>query len=43
MTVVLFQNSWLLGNIIPVYKNKESKVDPNFFRPIILANYLHRF
>jgi hypothetical protein len=39
----IIPEQWLLGNIIPVYNNKGSKVDPNFFRPIILANYLHRF
>ena len=47
LTVVFIPEQWLLGNVIPVYKNKGSKVDPIFLDQLpllaVLANYLHRF
>ncbi len=34
----IIPEQWLLGNIIPVYKNKGSKIDPKFFRPITIIS-----
>jgi uncharacterized protein (DUF2344 family) len=34
--------SWLIGNIIPIYKNKEDSNDPNKFRPITIVSCLDK-
>jgi hypothetical protein len=34
--------SWLIGNIIPIYKNKRDSNDPNNFRPITIVSCLDK-
>jgi hypothetical protein len=36
--VGIIPDHWLLGNIIPLYKNKGSKVDPIFFIPFTIIS-----
>ena len=36
--VGIIPDQWLLGNIIPLYKNKGSKVDPIFFIPFTIIS-----
>ena len=31
-------DTWLAGNIVPVYKNKGTKIDPKNFRPITILS-----
>ena len=34
--------SWLLGNILPIYKNKGDRQNPEYYRPITLLSCLRK-
>jgi len=39
----ILPEAWLIGNVIPIYKNKGSKLHPKNYRPITLLFCIGKF
>ena len=35
---IILPDAWLIGNVIPIFKDKGSKLDPKNYRPIALLS-----
>lgn len=35
---IILPDAWLIGNVIPIFKDKGSKLDPKSYRPIALLS-----